>query len=182
MGQVPKPGEGLRKRAGQALLDLNKPEDSLAFRSQLQNLLREYDLFVEDGVHDEVVLALHKRITELADHNDTARTLLIQMCSESPVSKLFAAVLANAHADCAKEVRFDLIKEHVTCVFIDGEKTTEAMTVPVTLWHSVTGFATRLAHCGYEALMPHMSDRVPLPPFARVEDLGKDGFRIILND
>jgi hypothetical protein len=143
-------------------------------------LVREYDLFTEDAAHDEVVLELHKRITELAEHNDTARSLLTQMCSESPVSTLFAAVLAQAHAEGAREVRFVLTKEHVTCVFVDGEKTTEAMTVPVSLWHPLAGFATRLSHCGYESLRPRMSDRAPLPPHARFEELRKDGFRIIL--
>jgi len=175
------PGKDLRRRAGQALLDLNKPEGSLAFRSQMQMLVREYDLFTEDAAHDEVALELHKRITKLAEHNDTARSLLTQMCSESPVSTLFAAVLAQAHAEGAKEVRFVLTKEHVTCVFVDGEKTTEAMTVPVSLWHPLAGFATRLAHCGYEALRPRMSDRAPLPSIVTVEDLSANSFRLMVD-
>ena len=60
----------------------------------MQMLVREYDLFTEEAAHDEVVLELHKRITKLAEHNDTARSLLTQMCSES-VSTLFAAERAH---------------------------------------------------------------------------------------
>ena len=106
MGNSVQFGHNVRQRAGQALLDLKKPENSITCRSRLEMLRGESDLFYEEYATDEIVLALQSRVIELAPTNEAARKIAETMLTMPPMAALVAGTLVEAmKADC-REIEF----------------------------------------------------------------------------
>lgn len=158
MGKDVQFGHDVRRRAGQALIDLKKPANSIACRSRLLMLCRESDLFDEEHATDEVVLELQSRVIALAPANDSARRIVETMLTMPPMAALVAGTLVEAMKDGCNEIEFKLAEDDslISTNFRGGGDWKEALTVPATLWKPLHGFLFRIHHVGYAKVRPYM--------------------------
>jgi hypothetical protein len=172
LGREAKFGHNLRQRAGQALLDLKRPEKSILFRSRLEMLRWESDLFYEEDATDEVLLALQTRIIELAPTNEAARKIAETMLSEPPMAALVAGILVETLKQDCNEIEFHALDGDTVAVNTRGEKGwEEAMTVPATLWRPLHGLLFRMHHAGYSNVRPYLRFPESLPTELEFIDL-----------
>jgi hypothetical protein len=173
MGKDVQFGHDVRRRAGQALIDLKKPAKSIACRSRLVMLCRESDLFDEEHATDQVVLELQSRVIELAPANDSARRIVETMLTMPPMAALVAGTLVEAMKDGCNEIEFKLAEEDslVTTNFRAGGDWKEAMTVPANLWKPLHGFLFRIHQVGYAKVRPYMKFPERLPSHLEFVDI-----------
>lgn len=130
----------------------------------MQGLAGECDLFIEENAHEGTLLTLQLRVIELAESNETAREIAIEMLSRPPLAKLFSAILAQAVADGASRIRVCATGDssiHVHC--FNGGMWQEAMTVPASLWLPLRGFVIRAEKAPFSAIRHFLHEPSRLP-------------------
>lgn len=158
-------GQHFEARSARYLSALSLPIDSLRFKIALENLRREWDLLNEDAALLPKPLELQNKMLDLAKSEEIARNLVDGMLNESPLAKLFGAILSSAREDGASKARIDFPSDGkpVKVWFEVGGAWKDTMNVPSSLAEPLRGVAVRASTASYSRVRPFMNSEKPLP-------------------
>jgi hypothetical protein len=170
-------GENTEQRALKWLQFLDEPSQSLAFQIGVENLIHEYDLFIDEAALLDSCLQLQVRAFELASEFPPLDYFLVEMMKKWPVSNLVAATVARAYTDGAEAISIE-IREDPDCKVIVSMRHLEAWKVvgefPSDLGPAVRGSVVRMKAIGYERMRPYLWESEKLPEHLAI-DIQQDG-------
>ncbi|MBX7134094.1 MAG: hypothetical protein K1X67_15580 [Fimbriimonadaceae bacterium] len=178
--QVRVPGQNLSPLASRYLAHLSAPPDSLRFRIALEELRHAYDL---TGDEEQALIPevrdLRTRIVALSSTEETAFEICQRDYSQSPIAKLFGAIVQLAsEADSAVVVDFALSQDHFFVLGQENGKWKEDMRVPASLGPHLRGACVMAEHLGYTTFRALFVVKKPLREDISFQWLSQDRFLI----
>jgi hypothetical protein len=154
----------IRARIEMILPDLEGPT-GLRQEIAFNHLSRWRDLFDEESALSAETRSAQVRLLQAAASNERVSETIRRGLSEAPISRLFQAIVAQAHVNGADRIRVDFapLEPSFMVSYREDLEWKEAMKVPINLAKPFEGMCRLTEDAGFKVLRPYWCDRHELP-------------------
>ena len=178
-----RPFQNLSERSVRYLDRLNESRSSIRFEIAIQQLRYDWDLTTEEATRDDDALRLQLRVLELAGTHPDAERLLRPRLEESPLGRLFAAILAQGKEDSVGKITLLFPAgpdETIRVMRRTSKGESEAMTIPAALDEGLRDFLRLVVAAGYGKVKDYLCNGRGLPDDVAFAWTGQDRLTMTL--